>query len=569
MFGAYSNLKNRLFPHGEKESPFLEELRDESIAREMEEWNFRNTDNDDSTLDESGPKKGPTPNPFGPPREKTHDESNPFGRHNHGRHHHSHHENGNTAILNLTHFMKVFMLLLGVITIIFIVESTEAAMAAGCGRPNAAQYALVILFFSIAANLCVLTICERYNLCCTIGRMEFYFHVLGVIFVGVAIPVYGYWLYSVHTPYFENAENTTTPTMSVPKSPISALPNAVPTINSIMSVSISTTSVSVASQSVTARIETTLQKPPSDVPKPTPTTAMATLSGTNFTIVDHDAGNSTGNSTTNVGNETKSSARVKKHLDLAQSKDGSSVIYGKKESSLNISPPASSDVCMSLTISRRQFIFSVFVVFFLVVIATMHGTIVFLYFSPCMGLMGRDNQARATARANFALNYHHDHHHNHRHDSHAMEMRDRNNNSGTGAEPDTLQDQPELHRGMHTKPLIVKEHRFMTSSPNATPAKNMSLLKKVAQSNMWGSSRNPETKSQIEEKLHDSIISADQLLETSIEEESDLNVSTAAVVEVNTTGDGDDVLFDAHDSALLHVVVKSAQQIDKQNSEAK
>ena len=33
--------------------------------------------------------------------------------------------------------------------------------------------------------------------------------------------------------------------------------------------------------------------------------------------------------------------------------------------------------------------------------------------------------------------------------------------------------------------------------------------------------------------------------------------------------DGDDVLFDAHDSALLHVVVKSAQQIDKQNSEAK
>jgi len=152
---------------------------------------------------------------------------------------------------------------------------------------------------------------------------------------------------------------------------------------------------------------------------------------------------------------------------------------------------------------------------------------------------------------------------------HAMEMRDRNNNSGVGTEPNMIQDEPELHRRMHTKPLIVKEDRFMTSSPNATPAKNMSLLKKVAQSNMWGPSRNLNTKSQIEEKLHDSIISADQLLETSIEEESDLNVSTAAVVEVNTTGDGDDVLFDAHDSALLHVVVKSAQQIDKQNSEAK
>ena len=51
----------------------------------------------------------------------------------------------------------------------------------------------------------------------------------------------------------------------------------------------------------------------------------------------------------------------------------------------------------------------------------------------------------------------------------------------------------------------------MTSSPNATPAKNMSLLKKVAQSNMWGPSRNLDTKSQIEEKLHDSIISADQV----------------------------------------------------------
>merc|ERR1711942_589611 len=108
-------------------------------------------------------------------------------------------------------------------------------------------------------------------------------------------------------------------------------------------VSISTTSLNVASESVTTRMETTLQKPPNDVSKPTPTTAMETLSGTNFTIVDHDAGIST-----NVGNETKGSAREKKHLDLSQS-DGSSTIFGEKESFI-ISPPASSDVCVSLTI---------------------------------------------------------------------------------------------------------------------------------------------------------------------------------------------------------------------------
>ena len=134
--------------------------------------------------------------------------------------------------------------------------------------------------------------------------MEFYFHVLGVIFVGVAIPVYGYWLYSVHTPYFEKAENTTTPTMSLPKSPMAASPNAVPTTDGIVPGSISTTSLNVALESVTTRVETTLQKPPNDVSKPTPTTAMETLSGTNFTIVDNDAGIST-----NVGNETKGSAR--------------------------------------------------------------------------------------------------------------------------------------------------------------------------------------------------------------------------------------------------------------------
>merc|ERR1712000_233812 len=101
-----------------------------------------------------------------------------------------------------------------------------------------------------------------------------------------------------------------------------------------------------------------------------------------------------------------------------------------------------------------------------------------------MGLMGRDNQARASARANFAISNHRDHDHNHRHNHrqdhrmhhHAMEMRDRNNNSGAGTEPNMIQDEPELHRRMHTKPLIVKEDRFMTSSPNATP----SLLKKVA-----------------------------------------------------------------------------------------
>ena len=41
MLGAYSNIKNRFFANGgERESPFLEELRDESVVREMEEWNF-------------------------------------------------------------------------------------------------------------------------------------------------------------------------------------------------------------------------------------------------------------------------------------------------------------------------------------------------------------------------------------------------------------------------------------------------------------------------------------------------------------------------------------------------
>ena len=41
MLGAYSNIKNRFFANGgERESPFLEELRDESVVREMEEWKF-------------------------------------------------------------------------------------------------------------------------------------------------------------------------------------------------------------------------------------------------------------------------------------------------------------------------------------------------------------------------------------------------------------------------------------------------------------------------------------------------------------------------------------------------
>ena len=43
MLGAYSNIKTRLFTGGgEKESPFLEELRDESVVRAMEEWNMEN-----------------------------------------------------------------------------------------------------------------------------------------------------------------------------------------------------------------------------------------------------------------------------------------------------------------------------------------------------------------------------------------------------------------------------------------------------------------------------------------------------------------------------------------------
>lgn len=40
MLGAYSNIKSRVFPGGEKESPFLQELHDESVVRAMEEWNM-------------------------------------------------------------------------------------------------------------------------------------------------------------------------------------------------------------------------------------------------------------------------------------------------------------------------------------------------------------------------------------------------------------------------------------------------------------------------------------------------------------------------------------------------
>merc|ERR1711872_590421 len=108
--------------------------------------------------------------------------------------------------------------------------------------------------------------------------------------------------------------------------------------------------------------------------------------------------------------------------------------------------------------------------------------------------------------------------------------------------------------------MLKSEDRFMTSSPNVTPSKSRSLLQKVAHSNMWGSSRRGlESIAQHDEKLHESIISADQLLDTSLEE-SEVNTSAAAVVEVNTTGEGDDVLFDAHDSALLRVVNKKEQK---------
>ena len=52
----------------------------------------------------------------------------------------------------------------------------------------------------------------------------------------------------------------------------------------------------------------------------------------------------------------------------------------------------------------------------------------------------------------------------------------------------------------------------MTSSPNVTPTKNRSLLQKVAYSNMWGTNkRGTESKGLDEDKLHESIISADQV----------------------------------------------------------
>ena len=56
------------------------------------------------------------------------------------------------------------------------------------------------------------------------------------------------------------------------------------------------------------------------------------------------------------------------------------------------------------------------------------------------------------------------------------------------------------------------EEPFMTSSPVETPVKNQSMLKKVTNSNVWGSSkRSTEHKGQDEDGINDSIISADQV----------------------------------------------------------
>ena len=59
--------------------------------------------------------------------------------------------------------------------------------------------------------------------------------------------------------------------------------------------------------------------------------------------------------------------------------------------------------------------------------------------------------------------------------------------------------------------LYLYTDQFMTSSPNVTPTKNQSLLRKVVNSNLWGSTMRSDDRQQKESILHDSVISADQV----------------------------------------------------------
>jgi len=533
MIGAYSNIKNRFFPGsggGEKESPFLEELRDESVVRAMEDWNTTDTNDDDSALDKSGAR--PKGNSFEPPHEPRSNER-PFGYHSHS--YPQHHDR--QGILFFTYILKIGMLIMSIVTIICVMASTEN-MEKECGRPKSAEFVMVVLFFSIVVNLCVLTICERFNLCCTIGRMEFFFHFFATIFLTIGVFLYGTWLFHAYLPLLSDQQRSTT--------------------SAIQTDVTSTTSASQPFWTSSAPINT------SKIDAMVPIEANS-AQGESFILQNEMAKNSASsknNSINPYATATSSNPPRKRRQLINVTPEKPKLDVDKRvdqDDDINLNTP-----CAAFQIEWREYKYAIAALLIIFCILASHCGVILLYFFPCMGLMRRDNEARAIN--NVSCSMQHEHHPQQQRGSHqtaayGMEMRSTNNNNATvDDERHAKRISPERHaeidfNQMSNKPLMIKE-KFMTSSPNVTPTKNQSLYKKVVNSNLWGPTKRNEDQ-QREGILHESVISADQLLETSVED-SDGNVDAVGASELNTTGEGDDVLFDAHDSALLRVVVRGA-----------
>jgi len=564
MLGAYSNIKTRLFTGGgENESPFLEELRDESVVRAMEEWNMENTD-EDSTLEDTGPRERPKRNPFGPPHEPRNDEG-PFGHHSHLHPYHDHHGSQNEWILIFTYILKIGILIMSVVLIICVMASTESVQN-DCDRPAGAKYVLVIAFLSIVANLGILTICERFNLCCTIGRMEFFYHLLAGVSMSIGIFMYGSWLYNAGMPSSVSSTTsvfaTFTPTLMTSESKI---------LESGENTSANATVTSATDANATVAIRTIINAIAAD----NDTTAEPPngINETNVTATESSPHNASVvtmlliTTASTVSNSTTGASIVlRKRRQLIEVAPKPANVESDQPDSLKKSNVEAESNCVTSNLGWRDFKYAVASLIIMFGILGTHGAIVLLYFFPCMGLMRRDNQAQAAQRSKLKDSYGQNHQHQRHTTSYGLEMRSRTQNNNNMTVPDQRQaeivssgiNMAEGNNQMSCKPLIIKD-QFMTSSPNVTPTKNQSLLRKVVNSNLWGSTMRSDDRQQKESILHDSVISADQLLETSIEEsDAEVNVNTGVVAEINTTGEGDDVLFDAHDSALLHVIVKRA-----------